>query len=300
MNTREFLKQGIILINKQTGRTSHDEVAIIKHALRHAGVQVKVGHSGTLDPKVTGLLVVGIGAGTRLLEYMLHSEKRYIGELVFHEDVPRKQLDEVIEIFTGKIDQLPPRKSSVKRQVRTREVYGMKVLSFDEKRRTALLECAVERGTYIRKLFHDMGEHLGVRAHMGELHRTHVGPFSEDDGMITSDEFKKMVSYSMSWNPLVKRKAVKKIKRVLLPIGSAVPMFGKVILQPGVEKYIASGSNVFRPGVFSVPEDMKRGDIVGVYTQNGELVVMGYAAVSTKEHSTQEKGVTIETHKVLI
>ena len=131
MDIFERYTRGLVLINKQAGRTSHDEVAIVKRALKKIGVDTKVGHSGTLDPKVTGLLVVGLGKGTKVLEYMLLSEKVYEGEIIFHKSITREQLDDAIKKFTGTVKQLPPQKSSVKRVERERDVYALEVLEFD-------------------------------------------------------------------------------------------------------------------------------------------------------------------------
>ncbi len=300
MKHKDLLSRSIVLIHKQAGRTSHDEVAIIKSALRKLGIKAKVGHSGTLDPKVTGLLVVGIGAGTRVLEYMLHSEKRYVGQIIFHAPVTRGQLDAAVEQFTGKIEQLPPIKSAVKREVRTREVYGMNVVSFDEKKRVAIMECAVERGTYIRKLFHDMGEVLGISAHMGDLHRTHVGPFSESDGVVTAEDFKRAIITSNSWNPIMRFLGHRTVSRHLMPVRDAVKDLQYVVLHPGVDSYISSGAPVFLPGVASLSDDFFVSEETCVFSHEGVLVAIGEAKISKEDFGVQEKGTAVLLRKVLI
>lgn len=289
------LQRGIVLINKQAGRTSHDEVAIIKRALRDIGVDVKVGHSGTLDPKVTGLLIVGLGKGTRVLEYMLRSEKQYVGEIIFHKSVTRQQLNDAIQQFTGVIDQLPPVKSSVKREWREREVYGMEVLEFDEGGKKASLFCRVEKGTYIRKLFHDMGEHLGITAQMGDLHRTQVGPFSEQDGMITTDEFASQIRHINSWNPFTK----KKLSKIIKPIEDAVQDIPKVFIKEDVKQYIASGTDLFIPGVERMDKEIEQGNLVAVF-DGDTLVALGESQISYAELEKVTKGVAVRTTKVLI
>ena len=293
-------KQGVLLINKQSGRTSHDEVAVIKRAFKKLGKDIKVGHSGTLDPKVTGLLVVGFGLGTKILEYMLHSEKRYVGEIVFHTPVTREQLHNAIKQFTGTIEQLPPRKSAVKREIREREVYQVEVISFDEKKKTAHLMCAVERGTYIRKLFHDMGEYMGVRAHMGDLHRTHVGPFKESSGLITTDEFAKVVSQTSSYNPITRYIATQRLRNMIRPISDAMVGFGSVTLHPSVENYLKTGSDVFVPGVASVSDGIGAGEVTVVYSHSGEAVAIGETQLDGQGILNSEKGVAVRTQKILI
>ncbi len=295
-------KSGIILLNKQAGRTSHDEVVAVKRALRKLGMNVKVGHSGTLDPKVTGLLVVGYGKGTKVLEYMLMSEKQYVGEIIFHDHVTKAQLEEVIEEFLGKIRQLPPRKSSVKRVEREREVYGLEIKDFDYEHKKATLFCAVERGTYIRKLFHDMGEYLGVRAHMGDLHRVKVGPFSEKDRWVSAGDLEILAHDSTRWNLFKRMRARKKLRTQICPLTSAVPepQFRKVVLKPGVEKYITSGNDVFVPGVKSVDSSAVVGDYVTVFDSWGRLVAIGTLTMSRDSIRSSKRGIAIKTEKVLL
>jgi len=297
---REQLSRGILLINKQAGRTSHDEVAIIKRALRHMGIKEKVGHSGTLDPKVTGLLVVGIGKGTRVLEYMLLSEKRYVGEIVFHQKITEEQLESAIKNFTGTIEQLPPVKSSVKRQLRKRDIYHIAIKSFNPDKKTAILECAVERGTYIRKLFHDMGEYIGIRAHMGDLHRIQVGPFTEQDGMITSDAFETISNNTQSLNPFLRYKALRQLEKTLVPIEQSIQHLPYVILHPTVDQYLSAGQDVFVPGIQSVSDDVVLHETIMVLNQQKKLIVIGKALMTKEEMRTKKKGIAIEVHKVLV
>lgn len=296
---REKIKRGIVLIDKQAGQTSHDEVAIIKRALLSVGIDVKVGHSGTLDPKVTGLLVMGLGQGTRVLEYMLRSEKQYVGEIIFHDVVTRKQLDAAIVQFTGVIDQLPPVKSSVKREWREREVYGIQVLEFDEGSKKASLFCRVEKGTYIRKLFHDMGEHIGITAQMGDLHRTTVGPFTESEGTVTSEEFATQILGLKSWNPLTRKRSSHVLNQTLRPIEDAVVQIPKVWVQEGVGKYLSSGTDLFLPGVLHYESGIQIGDLVAIYEKD-KLIALGNTQLSSEQIGQVTKGVAVQTHKVLI
>jgi len=187
------LEKSLLVIDKKDGRTSHDEVAILRKKISEIlkKKKIKVGHSGTLDPKVTGVLVVGLGKATRVLEYILLSEKKYIAEFLFHQEISENIFLENMKKFVGKIRQLPPRKSAVKREVREREVYEMKVLDFDkEKNRKAEILCSVERGTYIRKLAHDLGEEIGVQISMGDLRRIQAGVYSlENSNFIQTEKF---------------------------------------------------------------------------------------------------------------
>ena len=184
-----LLENALFIIDKEAGRTSHDEVHFLRKSLTSVlGRKIKVGHSGTLDPKVTGVLVLGSGRATKTLEYILLSRKEYIAEFLFHQKVSEIFFRENLEKFLGKISQLPPVKSAVKRQVREREVYDLKVLDFAENGRSANIFCAVERGTYIRKLAHDLGVEMETNTSMGDLVRVRAGVFAETNANIISQK----------------------------------------------------------------------------------------------------------------
>lgn len=173
-SAEELINGCFINIDKPEGPTSHDVDLWIRRIL---GVE-KTGHFGTLDPMVTGVLPIAVGKATRLLQYF-KSGKDYVGVLNLHEDVSEDKLREVIrDKFMGKITQLPPVKSRVKRVEREREIFEFEVLEKDG--RDVLFQVKCEAGTYIRKLAHDLGEALGVGAHMTELRRTRAGMFKEE------------------------------------------------------------------------------------------------------------------------
>jgi H/ACA ribonucleoprotein complex subunit 4 len=168
---------GFLNIDKPQGPTSHDVCEIVKKITK-AG---KTSHSGTLDPQVTGVLVMGLGKAARLLRF-LPSDKTYVGAMWIHDDISEEKLKETIKKhFTGKIIQLPPVKSRVKRQEREREIYSFDIL--EKNGQEVLYKVHCEAGTYIRKLVHDLGEKLGTGAHMTELRRVQAGAFNESDSL---------------------------------------------------------------------------------------------------------------------
>ena len=175
----ELLDTGVINLDKPPGPTSHEVVSWVKGILHIK----RAGHSGTLDPHVTGCLPTMLGDATRLVRVLLLSGKEYVCVMRLHADVPEKDVRQVLEEFTGTIYQRPPLVSAVKRVVRKRTIYYTKFLELVG--RDVLFIVGCEAGTYIRKLCHDIGEALGCGAHMYELRRTRSGPFTEDDSMIT-------------------------------------------------------------------------------------------------------------------
>lgn len=198
---------GFLNVNKPQGMTSHDVIAYLRRALKIK----QIGHSGTLDPLATGVLPVGIGKATRLMEY-LTDEKAYIATLEFGKisdtyDIEGNvekfsdatatiaDLEAVVPQFIGQITQIPPAYSAVHYNGRrlyelarngiipddipTRQVQVdcLKILNFDEASQTAVVEIICSKGTYIRTIINDIGQILGVGAIMTELNRTQSSNF---------------------------------------------------------------------------------------------------------------------------
>jgi len=182
----ELLDYGILVMDKPADWTSHDVVAFVRGCLRIK----KVGHLGTLDPMVTGVLPLVLGKATKLSASLMKKDKTYIGTMALHKEISEEELGKEMKKFVGKIVQLPPVKSRVKREERERDVYEFKIVKFHKKKVEFLVRC--EAGTYVRKLIHDLGEGIGG-AHMTALKRTKAGMFDEKQ-MVKMDDFKKAVS----------------------------------------------------------------------------------------------------------
>src|SRR3989338_5350507 len=169
----QLLRSGIVIVDKPSGPTSHQVSAYVRDIL---GLS-RTGHSGTLDPKVTGVLPVALEASTRLTACLLTAGKDYVCLMHLHKPIERAVLEEAFKAFTGTIQQMPPVRSAVKRQWRARNVYSLEILDLEGQ--DVLFRVSCQAGTYIRKLCHDMGEALGAGAHMSELRRTRAGPYDE-------------------------------------------------------------------------------------------------------------------------
>ncbi len=173
----ELINFGILNIDKPSDCTSFDVVNYIRRLLNLP----KCGHGGTLDPMVTGVLPIFLGNACKIQEYFMHRNKVYIGKMKLHKEISEKQLKEAMKKFLGVINQLPPRISRVKRQLRKREIIEFKLLEYDKTKKEASFIAEVEAGTYIRKLIDDLGKNLGIGAQMIELRRTKAGIFSDKD-----------------------------------------------------------------------------------------------------------------------
>ena len=201
---------GAINLDKTSGPTSHEIVAWVKRILEIE----KAGHSGTLDPKVTGILPVLLGDSTRVMDSLLQAGKEYICLMHVHKPVPKKQILEVCAQFIGPILQKPPLKSSVVKKLRTRTIYYLDVLEIEGQH--VLMRVGCQAGTYIRKLCFDIGLALGTGANMEELRRTRAGPFREDETLATLHQLMDAyVSYKETGDEKDLRRIIKPVKRLL-------------------------------------------------------------------------------------
>ncbi len=185
-STKELLSFSLINIDKPSGPTSFSVSDYIRKSLDLN----KTSHAGTLDPQVSGVLPMMLSRACRLSDFFMHKNKTYVGIMRLHEKADKDKLKEEIKKFIGKINQLPPKKSRVKRQTREREIFSFDILEIEDK--DVLFETEVQAGTYIRKLIHDLGENLGG-AHMLELRRTKASIFGEDN-LVNLYDFDKAVS----------------------------------------------------------------------------------------------------------
>jgi len=214
---KKLLEFSILNIDKPSGPTSFSVSDYVRKALRDIGVR-KTSHFGTLDPKVTGVLPIALNRACKLTGFFLGHDKTYVGIMHVNNEITIKALQEIInEKFIGKIKQLPPRKSRVKRAEREREIIEFKILEKDEK--DFLFRTKVQGGTYIRKLCSDLGENekLGG-AHMLELRRIQAGVFSEDKSVNLYDLDKAIEEYKLGKPEKLKKilnPAEKEIKRIM-------------------------------------------------------------------------------------
>ena len=218
--------EGIINVLKPPGMTSSDVVVWMRRVLKAK----KIGHTGTLDPGVAGVLPLCVGKGTRLAEYITEQGKAYLAEVTFgvttdtqdafgkevHQtkpDLKQSDLERVIPNFLGKIAQTPPMYSAVRKQGKHLYEYARQGLSIERTPREvfiyslklvkwyegefprAILDIECSKGTYIRTISHDLGQALGCGAHMSNLLRVRSGPFKIQDSW-TLEEIEEAVSES--------------------------------------------------------------------------------------------------------
>ena len=282
-----MLDYGLVPLDKPRGPTSHEVVAWTKKLL---GVE-KAGHSGTLDPPVSGLLPIGLGQSTRALSLLLLFPKEYKGVMRVHSSVPQKRVDAVVAEFTGEIFQRPPQRSSVSRQTRTRTIRELELT--ESKGNLFLFRALCQSGTYIRKLVYDIGEVLGVGATMVELRRTRVGPLTEEDGLVTLHQLNDG-AYRF------KNGDEEPLRRLVRPVEGSLGGLGRMVVRDSAVDAICHGARLGIPGILSVSEGVKKGDTVALMSPKQELVAIGSALLTSDEIQSQRRGLASTTERVVM
>ena len=282
-----MLEYGLVPLDKPRGPTSHEVVAWTKKLL---GVD-KAGHSGTLDPPVSGLLPIGLGQSTRALSLLLMFPKEYRGVMRLHSSVPRRQLDGVVHEFTAEIFQRPPQRSSVSRQTRSRVIYELELT--ESQGNLYLFRVLCQSGTYIRKLIYDIGEVLGVGATMVELRRTKVGPLTEEAGFVTLHQLNDAVYRFKQGDDAL-------LRELVLPIEESLGDIGRIMVRDSAVDAICHGARLGIPGVLTASEGIKKDDTVALMSAKGELVAIGRALLTADEMRGLQKGLASTTERVVM
>lgn len=283
-----YLDHGLVILDKPKGPSSHEATEAVKRILKYPG---KIGHCGTLDPKVTGVLPIVLGNATKLSKFIASHDKEYIGVLYLHGDVSQEDLLSALKKFTGPIFQRPPVRSAVRRSLRVRRVYSMELLRSEGK--FHVIRVRVESGTYIRKLFFDIGEFLGVGGSMRELRRVRSGIFTEDH-CVTLDELRDAYEeWRVEGNE-------GKLRRVVLPLEEAVKNLPKIYVKDSAVASIAHGASLKVKGICSISRGVRKGSIVAIMSLKGELVAIGRATMDFDELLKAESGVASEMERVII
>ncbi|MCX6709992.1 MAG: RNA-guided pseudouridylation complex pseudouridine synthase subunit Cbf5 [Candidatus Woesearchaeota archaeon] len=283
----ELIDFGVINVDKPSGPTSHQVSAYIQMIL---GID-KAGHSGTLDPGVTGVLPTALGKATRLSHLMLKSGKEYVALMHIHKDITEEGIKKSINDFVGRIEQLPPVKSAVKRVLRKRNVYYIDVLEI--KGKDVLFRVGCEAGTYIRKLIHDFGVKSKVGANMEELRRTRVAHFSEEN-IYNLQEISDAFWY---WKNEGNEKYIRK---VILPAERIVDSLPKIYVTDTTVDSLSHGASLNIPGIAKLDSGIEKGDTVAVMTLKGEIIAYGESALDSNEMAEGEHGFAVKIEKVFM
>lgn len=284
---------GVIVINKPLGRTSHDMVGFCRKLF---GIK-KVGHTGTLDPDATGVLPVCIGKATKAADMLTASDKAYRAQLVLGMttdtqdasgeilteqpvDVSREDVEKAVMSFVGEIEQIPPMFSAIKkdgkklyelaragitieREKRKVKIFGIEICEIDEDKGTVTIEVSCSKGTYIRTLCEDVGQKLGCGAYMNTLVRTKSADFTLPD--------------SFSQEELLEMKEKGTLDSAVIPVDKLFLKYDAVSLDAFLAEKAKNGVRIRKKGLtdgayYRVYDENNIFLCISKYT-NGELVL---------------------------
>jgi len=288
---KEKINFGFILLDKPPGIRSRTAAVITKNLLSSLNVK-KIGYSGTLDPAVSGLLPLTLNRANKAISMFLMGGKEYIALMHLHKDADETTINEKLNEFKGKIMQLPPVRSHVKRVLREREVYYIDVLEI--KGRDVLLRIGVESGTYIRKLIHDFGEKTGIGAHMAELRRTKVANLNEfDEYVSTLQDIEDAMYYYKNENN------DRFINFIIRNIEDVLTFLPKVWVSDSAVDTICNGSPLAIPGVIKY-NNFRKGDTIFISSLKNELIALGKATMDSEDLTKFKKGIVVKTDSVIM
>ncbi|KAG0639212.1 pseudouridine synthase [Tuber brumale] len=288
---KSYISSGVINLDKPSNPSSHEVVAWVKRILRCE----KTGHSGTLDPKVTGCLIVCIDRATRLVKSQQGAGKEYVCVLRLHDKIEgRAQLARALETLTGALFQRPPLISAVKRQLRIRTIHESKLLEFDNDRHLAVFWVSCEAGTYIRTLCVHLGLLLGVGAHMQELRRVRSGALSENDNIVTLHDV-----LDAQWLADNSRDETY-LRRVIRPLESLLTTYKRIVVKDSAVNAVCYGAKLMIPGLLRYEAGIEVNEEVVLMTTKGEAIALGIAQMSTVELSTCDHGVVAKVKRCIM
>ena len=285
----EHINKGIVNIDKPAGPTSHEVDNWVKNILKVD----KTGHGGTLDPKVTGVLPVAMNTATKSLQFLLLSPKEYVCLMRLHEPVDEERIIEILDEFTGKIYQIPPVKSAVKRELRVRTIYEIKLLEIQDNQ-DVLFRITCESGTYIRKYCHDIGEALGCGAHMAELRRTMAGSFREDDTLTTLQDLTDAYHFYMEDGD----ESI--LRKIIQPMEHTTKYVKKIYVKDSAVDAICHGASLASSGIVKINSQIHENNIVAVMTLKDELLAMGKSLYSADDIVNMDTKIVVKIQKVFI
>ena len=282
----------MINLDKPSNPSSHEVVAWLKRILRVE----RTGHSGTLDPKVTGCLIVCIDRATRLVKSQQGAGKEYVCVLRLHGKLPggEAQLARALETLTGALFQRPPLISAVKRQLRIRTIHESKLLEFDNDRQLAVFWVSCEAGTYIRTLCVHLGLLLGVGGHMQELRRVRSGAMDEQEGMCTLHDV-----LDAQWLHDNQRDE-SYLRSVVKPLETLLTTYKRIVVKDSAVNAVCYGAKLMIPGLLRYESGIEVHEEVVLITTKGEAIALAIAQMSTVELSSCDHGVVAKVKRCIM
>ncbi|MGV8176995.1 MAG: RNA-guided pseudouridylation complex pseudouridine synthase subunit Cbf5 [Candidatus Bilamarchaeaceae archaeon] len=281
----DLVEDGVIIIDKPCGPTSHEVTSKVKAIL---GAK-RAGHAGTLDPDVSGVLPVALGKATKLLQYIVSKRKVYVGVVRFRKELDEPEIRSLFAEFTGALTQTPPKLSAVRKVPRKRTIHSLEFI--EKKGKDILFRADVEAGTYIRTLCTDMGKRFGG-GRMIELRRVSVGNIPESLGVKMQDLI------DAKWFMDKKGDPSRLLKMLHLP--DAFFAFKRVVVKDGVPETMKSGAQLMVPGIASADPGIRKGEIVSLYSKEEKFVGIGTSEIDFAELPGMKRGIVVKTRRIHI
>jgi len=287
----EYVKSGVINLDKPSNPSSHEVVAWIKRILKVE----KTGHSGTLDPKVTGCLIVCVERATRLVKSQQGAGKEYVAVVRLHEGVEDDtKLAQVVKTLTGAQFQRPPLIAAVKRKLRVRTIYESKFLEFDTEKHLGVFWVSCEAGTYIRTLCVHLGLLLGTGGHMQELRRVRSGVLTEKVHQVTMHDI-----LDAQWQ-YDNNKDEKYLRWAVKPLELVLTNYKRVVVKDSAVNAICYGAQLMMPGLLRYETGIEVGEEIVMMTTKGEAIALGIAQMAAAELGFCAHGVVSRIKRVIM
>jgi len=265
-----LLKCGFLFIDKPRGPSSHEVSAYIRKLLQIK----KAGHAGTLDPNVSGVLIIGLNKATRLLRFIAKDKKTYVGVMRIKKPISDiNKVQEIFDKFVGEIKQIPPKESAVAKKLRTRRLYKLKVEEIEDKK--ILFSAEVEAGTYIRTLCQDIGKYF-QKGKLIELRRTKVGQIDENKCV-------NLYELTDAWKICQQKGICEPIKRLINPCDKII-LLPKVLVGKETAETICRGLPLAKAGVTDVEVSFKKNEFVSIINKDTKKII----AIGLAMHSSSE------------
>ena len=245
-----------------------------------------------LDPFATGALTLLLGKATRLTEVVLSGDKTYIAILKIDSSISSKQVEEVLERFSGEVYNVPPLESAVKIRVRTRVIQEIKLLESDQEDGLHTVSVSCQAGTYIRTLARDIGLMLGTPCVLSELHRHSTGSF-EQSSLCTMQQ---LADAAM----LAEEGDEEALCRLIAPVERILGSIPGVWVRDSAIASICHGAPLAVPGVVSLDSGMSPGDKTVIWSSKGEAVAVGEMIVGSSDVPNMTEGELIKPKIVLM
>lgn len=283
----QYLLYGVVNLNKPAGPTSHEVTAWVRDMLELP----RAGHSGSLDPKVTGVLPIMLGKATKAVSVLRLSGKEYVCMMRLHEEMPHLRIKTVCAEFVGPIYQTPPLISAVKRSLRVRNIYSLEILDIEGP--LVLMKVRCEAGTYIRKLCHDIGLVLGCGGHMQQLIRTGTGPFDESTAVTLYD----LKDAYVLWK---EEGCEEELRKVVRPMEEGLTHLPAITIRDSAINAICHGAALAVTGVVGVDESLEKDSPACIFSLKGEVVALCRSQMSAEEILASEHGICAITERVIM